>query len=111
MTHRAAQFTGGPLRSFVITVGATATSIGALIKASTAGAAFDVSQVSQVILMDKVTAGTDRGAVLVGHATGEMNMYFGAGIPVDPPSRGTDWLVKRVGGSDVPAVAYLAMDL
>ncbi len=111
MTHRAAQFTAGPLRSYVITIPATATSIGALIKASTAGAAFDLEPVSQVILMEKITAGTDRGAVLVGHHADEMNMYFGAGIPVDPPSRGTDWLVKRVGGTDVVAVAYLGMDL
>ncbi len=110
MATRADMVTGGPVRSYIITIPATATAVGELIAAA-AGDTFDLTMISQVILMEKIAAGTDRGAVLVGHDTGEMNMYYGAGVPVDPPSRGTDWLVKRVGGSDVEATAYLVMDL
>ncbi len=108
MAEKATMFTAGPLRSYVITIVATATPVLTLLATQLAADGFKPEDVSQVILMEKVTAGTDRAAVLVGHSAAQMNMYYGAGIPVDPPSRG-DWFVKRAGGSDVTATAYLAM--
>ncbi len=110
MAERSQQFTGGKLHSFVITITATATTIGALIKASTAGSEYDLSWVNQVIIDEKVTAGSDRAAILVGHAAGEMNKYYAAGQPCDPPVGGTAWLVKRAGGSDVTATATILLD-
>ncbi len=106
---RAEMFTFGGILTPVVTIGASAVTIGSLCATALAAAGRSPNDVMQVIIMEKIAAGTDRDAVLIGDSAAHTNAYYGAGIPGDPPVRGLDWFVTRAGGADVTATLMIGL--
>ncbi len=109
MSHNIERFTAPRFITAEITATAVAQNIGDLIATRLSEAGFDENQVQQVIIMEKVAAGTDRGDINIGEDADHMNLFYGAGIPGDPPSIGTSWHIARNGVADVPAIAMILM--
>ncbi len=108
MPTQAEIFTLGAGRCPIITITATPTLISALIAA--ADPTIDLSAgVVNYIIRGKNQDGTNRGAILSGFRSDELNLYSAAGVDDDTPVRG-DRYVQRYSGDDVDAVVLIGKE-
>lgn len=109
MPHPSQMFTWERWISKVVSITDTPQLISSLIATGLAEEGVNPDQVIQVIVHEKVVAGTDRPAVRLGHASDEMNLAYAAGVPADAPGRGLTAYIERVGGADFDGVLLIGL--
>ncbi len=91
-----------------ISIGATPVTVYSLISGILAANGIDEQSVLGFTLWEKLADGTDRGAILWGHATTEMNIYVAAGVRASICRNPHTTYVTRF-TTDVPAVIVIAL--